>query len=107
MEFIFICGIYNDTEDDSFQSYFSPSVKNLNTKCIHITDKADKPLKSISSKYNVGIDVAKGQNMLTSETIAIFSKSNVNITDDKILEKLEMVFNSNIFRAASKFSLFR
>jgi len=96
MDFIFITSIYDDGNNDAFAKYLAPSIKNLQIKCVHITDKKENnDIKQISSKYNVGIDVVKKNNLINNNTCIIFSKSDTHIIDNLILDKLELAFTHN------------
>ncbi len=96
MDFIIITAEYNDSVADSFPNYLAPSIKNLNVKCVHITDKKNTDdIKHVSTKYNIGIDVIKKNNLISNNTCVIFAKSDTNIIDDLLLNKLELAFSSN------------
>ncbi len=77
---------------DEFERYLSPSLQRLKTKCVNVSDKEGTEPKPIGSKYNVGLNILKEQNLLTTDTIVVFAKPNAHIMDGLFLSKLDMVF---------------
>lgn len=83
-------------DGDKFDLMLGSSLKNLNTKCVNVSDKDDSIAehKMISNKYNVGIGVAGANNLINDDTLVILCKSDVSIADPNAIAKLEHVFTT-------------
>ena len=83
-------------DGDKFDDMLGPSIKNIQTKCVNVSDKPDsvESDKTISTKYNVGILTAIKNNLVSDDTIVILCKSNVSISDPIAIPKLEYVFST-------------
>jgi len=91
MEIIFITPRY---DGDNFDSYLGASIQKIKTKCVNVADSKDSThIKTISNKYNIGIDIIKQQNILTDSTIVVFAKPNVHIIDPIFADKISMIFS--------------
>ena len=80
--------------DDGFDSFLGPSLQKIQTKCVNVSDsETSDGIKTISTKYNIGINIAKEQQLVSNETIVVFSKSDVHVLDPLVMDKLELIFN--------------
>jgi len=90
MNIIFVTPRY---EDDGFDTFLGPSLQMMPAKCINIADKPDTDeVKKISFKYNIGVELAKKQNLIDKDSIIVFCKSNVHIMDTLFKDKLSIIF---------------
>lgn len=91
MEFLFITPS-NDV--NIFESYLKPSLGKIKAKCAQISDKdGSSDIKSVSDKYNTGVDVVKEQGLMSDDLVFVFVKEDVHILDGQILEKLDYLFS--------------
>ena len=90
METLFITPRY---DNDEFESYLGASINNIKTKCVNVADSKDSSeLKSISMKYNIGIDIIKDKHLLNESTIVVLAKPNIHIIDPLFVDKISMIF---------------
>ena len=83
-------------EGDRFESYLGPSLNTIKTKCINVADMKDtSEEKTISIKYNLGVEIAKDKNIIDDNTIVVFAKSDVHIVDPLFSDKISMIFEDN------------
>jgi len=88
--------IVSRTENDLFDSVLSKSLNNINTKCVNVADKPDSDdLKTLGKKYNIGLDVALKNNIISHDTIVLFMKPEAYIMDNSFVEKFAIIFNRN------------
>lgn len=86
------------SDGDKFDIMLGPSIQNIRTKCVNVSDKpgTDSPeLKTISNKYNVGIRTIIDNNIITDDSLVILVKSDVSIADPRAIDKLVYTFESN------------
>ena len=82
------------SENDKFDTYLGASIQSIKTRCVNVADNKDSnEEKSISKKYNIGVDIIKDRQLLNESTIVIFSKPNVYIIDPLFVDKLSMIFS--------------
>jgi len=82
------------SKDDSFDRYLGASLNNINTKCINVADKPDTDkVKSIATKYNIGVSIAKNNDLLHKDTIVVFAKPCTHIIDNLAMDKISMIFD--------------
>ena len=80
-------------DNDDFNTFLGPSLNKIPVKCINVADKTGSTSpKSISNKYNAGINIARDKGVINDDTILVFANNNVHILDSLFNEKLSMIF---------------
>lgn len=89
MNVIFVTARY---DGDGFDNFLAPSLSHIKAKCVNVSDKeGSSNRKTISQKYNAGIQIVKDQNML-NDSMIVFCKSSVNILDPIAIDKMRYIF---------------
>lgn len=81
------------SKDDKFDTYLGQSIQKIKTRCVNVSDKEGVDIvKSVSQKFNIGVDIIKEHNLLTDDTIVILSKPDTYIIDELFINKLQLLF---------------
>lgn len=79
-----------------YKSHIEVGIKELGLPAIQISDAEGHPRKTITSKWNIGLEfISKNDNNLSDNDIIMFCHDDVNILDNDFLAKMEYLTTTN------------